>query len=136
MYAKGSVQSSHRALSTNLPAMLAHFDAKSGSVTFGHTVAGRTSKVVITDLRPEIFSVMDEWMYRTCQRNLCLYQAMQLFVARDKYGVTSLHSQCPQSLKYSIEQLYPGEGFGEIADLQEFATIIGSSTVAEVSLCP
>ena len=87
------MQSLHRALSTKLTAMLAHFDAKLGGVTSGRTVAGRRSTLVITDIRP-------------------------------------------QSLRYSIERLPPGNGHEQIADLQEFATTIGSSIVAEVSLCP
>lgn len=56
--------------------------------------AGITAKATIADMEPETFELMLGWMYGTIDVVLPLDQAVDVYVASDRLGMTALHDAC------------------------------------------
>ncbi len=95
--------------------------------------ASAWSQAHFTTYAASTFSLMLSWMCKTVDTCLCLAQARDLFVASDKYDITSLNNQCAQILVQIIGNLYRFQARDELAELLDYATAIGSTEVARVS---
>ena len=93
--------------------------------------AGITAKATIADMEPETFESMLGWMYGTIDVVLPLDQAVNVYVASDRLGMTALHDACA----HIIAQTLPRTSYRYIEDVMElwhFATVIQSEVVIKV----
>lgn len=99
--------------------------------------AGRTRKAVIYELHPDTFEIMVKWIYGSEAFNMGLWQAVDVFIASDRFGIISLNSACCSIIynglwhlrnKHPISSVF----VGPVEDLRQSALTIGSE-VADVS---
>ena len=65
----------------------------------GHA-AGLTSQLVIANMKPDTMHLLVAWMYGTARDLLTFQQAVELYAASDRYGMTSLHQACIHQIIY------------------------------------
>ena len=86
---------------------------------------GKTGSIVIEDMSAATFDSMVSYLYRTMNAHLRLDQAVDLLVASDKYGMTSLHAACSRIVTNHICRL-DRHHRGESEGLYEYAATIGN----------
>ena len=99
--------------------------------------AGLVCKAVIDELDPNTFEIMVKWIYGTEAVNMGLWQAVDVFIASDRFGISSLNSACCSIIHCRLWRLWnkhPNTSMylGPVEELRQIALTIGSQ-VADVS---
>ena len=95
--------------------------------------AGITAKATIADMEPETFELMLGWMYGTIDVVLPLDQAVDVYVASDRLGMTALHDACAHIIAQTLPGIPSSCCIENVVGLWHFATVIQSEVVIKVS---
>lgn len=94
--------------------------------------AGVTGKVVLADTEPDTMELLVGWMYGRVNKALGLCQAVDLYVASDKYAVLDLQQACVEIIAHRVASLSAMIPSLVVYKLWQFATAIGSDAVVQV----